>query len=184
MQKVILLAVILCGANTLFCDIIQAKRLAPSPVDPVVYNGIKFIASDTYSKMNYIEAWDIKTQKKLWEKKVYDIRYDPKLEKDVQDNFIRTLEIVKDKLVVRDERGNEYAFDLPVNEHPVRLNILSDCECANAAVTPNCKKKTCVGAAWEGNGCGSDQHCRAADDKILQEVPGCEQGKSKCDSQK
>lgn len=87
-----------------------AKRIAPQEVPPIVYEGVKYTAPT--GKMGVVEAYEVLGGNKLWEKKVYDVEYDPALEKDVQDIFIKELKIEHnqgwDSLIIVDERGREH----------------------------------------------------------------------------
>ena len=57
-------------------NLIQAKRAAPKKVSPVIYNDMKYMAPHSlrnkgfFTSSIYIEAWNIKTDEKLWEKKM------------------------------------------------------------------------------------------------------------------
>jgi hypothetical protein len=44
-----------------------AKRVAPAKVEPVIYQGFRYIAPDDDGRRAYIEAWDVQTNKKLWD---------------------------------------------------------------------------------------------------------------------
>ena len=96
----------------------RAKRSAPAEVKPVVYQGIRYTAPHWVNANGqriaggYVEAFDVKTNKKRWRLRVYEIRYDPQLEKDVQDVFITSLAIEKEMLVVVNQRGERYDVDL------------------------------------------------------------------------
>jgi len=91
-------------------NMVEAKRLPPQKVEPVIYNGVKYTA--THEKMGYVQAWDIKTGKKLWEKKVYDVKIDSYMEADVQWVFITNLSIKDGKLIVVNENGDKYEIDI------------------------------------------------------------------------
>lgn len=99
---------------------LEAKRKAPEEVKPLVWNGIKYTAphflmsEGKEQNGGYIEAWDVKTNEKLWELKVYDIKYNPKLETDIQDNFIVSIEIdkMKFKLIIKNEHHQVFEVDL------------------------------------------------------------------------
>ena len=96
----------------------HAKRSAPKEVEPVVYEGIKYTAPHWVTVNGkrmaggFVEAFDARTKKKLRTIKVYEIKRDPKLEKDVQDVFITSLAIEKDVLVVVNERDERFEVDL------------------------------------------------------------------------
>ena len=89
-----------------------AKRIAPSKVEPVVYQGVRYIAPNDDGRRAYIEAWDIQTNKKLWDLTVFTNRIDPTLEEDVQWVFIKELNIRGGALVVTSERDKIYRVDL------------------------------------------------------------------------
>jgi len=90
----------------------QAKRPLPKPVEPVLYHTMKFVAPP--ERMGYVEGWEIRTGKQIWEKKIYEVTYNPLLEKDAQDVYIVFMEadLVNRKLLVMDERGAKYYVDL------------------------------------------------------------------------
>src|SRR5207244_5118276 len=78
----------------------SAKRIASASVEPVVYEGIRYVAPNDDGRRAYIQAWDIKTNKKLWELTIFTNRIDPKLEEDVQWDFIEKLGIRDGTLMV------------------------------------------------------------------------------------
>jgi hypothetical protein len=92
--------------------LISAKRIAPAAVEPVIHDGVRYVAPNDDSRRAYIEAWDVRTNKKLWDLTVFTNRIDPKLEEDVQWVFINTLSIRDDTLIVTPERGTTYQIDL------------------------------------------------------------------------
>ena len=99
---------------------LMAKRAAPKEVPA--------IASDkaTYSvphvrlpplpmrNPGFVEAHHPETKKLLWRIQIYNIKYDPALEQDVQDVFIKTMSLDKknNSLLVSDERSRTYVLDL------------------------------------------------------------------------
>jgi hypothetical protein len=97
---------------------LQAKRVGPPAVAAVVVGGVRYEALPWGKKRGlgqnggYLATYDVKTGAELGLIKVYEIKYDSKLEADVQDDFIARLELVDGKLLVTDERGRKYAVDL------------------------------------------------------------------------
>jgi hypothetical protein len=89
-----------------------AKRIAPAAVEPVIHQGIRYVAPNDDGRRAYVEAWDVQTNKKLWDLTVSTNRIDPKLEEDVQWVFITTLNIRDHTLIVTSERGMTYQIDL------------------------------------------------------------------------
>ncbi len=112
MKKIIFLAVVIMLTPFLFCSLVEAERGPASQVEPVIYKEIKFIAPNTPEKMGYVEAWDIKTNKKLWELKVYEVKINPQIEADVQWKFITSLYIYGGKLIAVNEAGKRYEVDI------------------------------------------------------------------------
>jgi hypothetical protein len=89
-----------------------AKRVAPAKVDPVIYQGVRYIAPNDDGRRAYIEAWDVQTKKKLWDLTIFTNRIDPALEEDVQWVFIKELNIQDGALVVTSEHDKIYRVDL------------------------------------------------------------------------
>ena len=93
-------------------SLVLAKRVAPARVEPVVYQGIRYIAPNDDGRRAYIEAWDVQINKKLWDLTIFKNRIDPTLEQDVQWVFIKELNIRDGALVVTSERDKIYRVDL------------------------------------------------------------------------
>jgi hypothetical protein len=90
----------------------SAKRSAPPPVAPLLYQGVKFTAPPD-TQAGKIEARDLATGKKVWEKTVYLQHINPTLEEDVQWVFITSLQVKAGKLLVVTETGKKYTLDIP-----------------------------------------------------------------------
>lgn len=110
-----MMRIIFCilAISGMVCSLALAERMPPKEVAPIYYKGVKFIAPT--NKMGIVEAWDIETNKKVWEKKVYQVFFNPLMERDVQDVFISSLSIEGEKLVVVNERGKRFEIDIPKN---------------------------------------------------------------------
>ena len=91
-----------------------AKRSAPAAVAPLVVGATSFRAPSTPTGM--VEAVDTKTGATLWTKQIYVTRYDPALERDVQDRFISSLRAAEGVLVISVEGGGEYFLNLTTLE--------------------------------------------------------------------
>jgi hypothetical protein len=89
-----------------------AKRAASPKVEPLVHQGVRYMAPNDDGRRAYIQAWDVQTNKKLWELTVFTNRIDSKLEEDVQHVFIKTLRVRGGMLIVTSERGKTYRVDL------------------------------------------------------------------------
>jgi hypothetical protein len=90
----------------------SAKRLPPVKVDPVIHKGIRYVAPNENGRRGYIEAWNVGTNKKLWELTIFTNAIDPNLEKDVQWVFIRGIRCPHARLIVTSERGKTYYVDV------------------------------------------------------------------------
>ena len=97
-----------------------AKRKAPEPVKPLIHKGLKFEVphfgwrheKSRGQNGGFVLVKNAGTDTALCLKKIYAVKYKPRLEKDVQDNFITRLEILEKHLIVHDERGNTYKTKL------------------------------------------------------------------------
>jgi hypothetical protein len=105
------LAVILL-LTLLLPQLASAKRIPTVQVDPVVYEGIHYVAPNDDGRRGYIEAWNVGTNKKLWELTLFTNRIDPNLEEDVQRVFINALNIKDGRLMVTSEPGKTYQIDV------------------------------------------------------------------------
>ncbi len=103
---VALLALLLVPASAI------AKRKAPSPVAPVVWQGVEYRAPLDVEHMGRVQAYDQRSGSMLWETKVYRVWINPLLEEDVQWVFISGMRIEGGKLVVRNEKGKTYRVDV------------------------------------------------------------------------
>ena len=103
---------ILVAVALLLPTLTLAKRAAPAKVEPVIHQGVRYIAPNDDGRRAYVEAWDIRANKKLWDLTVFTNRIDPTLEEDVQHVFIKTLSVRDGTLIVTPERGKTYRIDL------------------------------------------------------------------------
>src|SRR6266576_1733169 len=104
--------VVMVCAAVFLSGLASAKRAASAKVEPVIYEGVRYVVPNDDGRRAYIEAWDVRTYKKLWDLTVFTNRIDPKLEEDVQWVFIITMGIRDHMLIVRSERGTIYQIDL------------------------------------------------------------------------
>jgi len=105
------LAVILF-LTSLLPHLAAAKRISPLKVDPVIYEGIRYVAPNDDSRRGYIAAWNVETNKKLWELTLFNNRIDPNREEDVQWVFIKALNVQDGRLMVTSESGKTYQVDV------------------------------------------------------------------------
>jgi hypothetical protein len=104
--------ILILFAMMLLPCLVSAKRAAPAKVEPVIHEGVRFVAPNDDGRRGYIEAWDVQTNKRLWDLTVFTNRIDPKLEEDVQWVFIEKLSVRDGTLMVISERGKTYQIEL------------------------------------------------------------------------
>jgi hypothetical protein len=97
----------------------SAKRVAPPDVPPVQLRKVRIEAvhwgraRGFNQNGGYIAAIDPASGQELWTLKVYDVHYDPKMEEDVQDVFIRKMtRMSPSRLLIVDEKGRRYRVDV------------------------------------------------------------------------
>ena len=115
-SRVMTRCAVILSLTLLLAQLASAKRLPPVKVDPVVYEGIRYVAPTDDGRRGYIEAWDAGTNKKLWERTLFTNRIDPNLEEDVQWVFIKALNILDGRLIATSERGETYQVDLKTKQ--------------------------------------------------------------------
>jgi len=86
-------------------QVTSAKRLPPAKVDPVIYEGIRYVAPNADGSRGYIEVWHVRTNKKLWELTIFTNPIDPNLEKDVQWVFVKRVDGQHGRLSVNPNAG-------------------------------------------------------------------------------
>ncbi len=89
-----------------------AKRLPAPIVQPAIANGIKYVAPNQSGTKGIIQAWNIKTGKKLWEKTLYTVRLNPKLETDVQWLYIQSIQLQNNQIIATNEQNQRYSINL------------------------------------------------------------------------
>lgn len=100
-------------------DMLMAKRVGPKDVPAVTIKDLRFEAihwgKDRGLAQNggFIAAFDKTSGEELWTLKIYDIVYDPDLESDVQDLFIKSMKksLFGNNLKITDERGRNYVVN-------------------------------------------------------------------------
>ena len=92
----------------------EAKRSVPSKVMPVQVGSIEYSAphGKLQNQMGCIEARNVGSGELLWRRQVYVVKYDPDLEGDVQDVYIKNIKIKGDSLMITNERKSEYQLNL------------------------------------------------------------------------
>lgn len=108
--KIIFYLLIACNIKGVCHAQVYAKRSTPKEVKPVVAHNIEYSAPT--NQMGVIIARNISSNKIIWTKQIYQVRYRDKLERDVQDVFIDTLYIKGTSLMIHNENGNTYSIKI------------------------------------------------------------------------
>ena len=92
----------------------EAKRAVPSKVMPVQVGSIEYSAphGKLQNQMGCIEARKVGSGELLWIRQVYVVKYDPDLEGDVQDVYIKSFKVKGNSLIIINERKSEYQLNL------------------------------------------------------------------------
>ena len=101
-------------------DAPRAKRVPPADVPSVTVGAtrvdvVHWGRDEGYNQNGgLLRAVDTRTGAELWMLKVYQTEYDPQMESDVQDVFIKSMRkaVFGDKLLIADENGRKFAVDL------------------------------------------------------------------------
>jgi len=93
-------------------SIAQAKRKAPPKIEPVVYEGVRYVSPNDDGRRAYVQAWDTTTNKMLWELTVFRNFIVPFAEEDVQHVYIKKMSVRDGKLILVAEDGRAYSLDL------------------------------------------------------------------------
>jgi hypothetical protein len=91
---------------------VQAKRAAPSAVEPVIIGSVRYSADATPEFMGFVIATDVSSGKELWRQRIYKVAINPSLERDVQWVFIASLRQEGGALLISNERGENFRLDL------------------------------------------------------------------------
>ncbi len=89
----------------------HAKRIPAPKVQPVVYEGIRYVVPNDNGRRAYIQAWDAKTNL-LWSVTLFRNFINPLLEEDVQWVYIKALRVEDGKLIATDERDRAFSVNL------------------------------------------------------------------------
>ena len=87
-----------------------AKRAAPQPVKPIFWDAYKIKAVGTGGSGKVTVSKRCKCKPKTFT--IYEINYQQSLESDVQDLYITKLEIHKELLLVKTEKGGIFSCDI------------------------------------------------------------------------
>lgn len=113
MKKLLFLILSLVVSSLLLGGIADAKRIPAPKVTPIAYQGLVFHAPNIVGRFGVVEAWNHKTNRKVWEEESYKVIINPLMEADVQWVFISSLSIDDGKLVITNEKGKKFIVAIP-----------------------------------------------------------------------
>ena len=119
MKKIIVFSVVFA---VLSASIVYARRDAPKDVPSIKNSKIEYRAP--HGQMGCVEAWQGKTM--IWRRQIYVVKYTVGLERDVQDVFIKTMELKGNALTIKNERKSEYELDLDTLQVKVLKGSLAE----------------------------------------------------------
>ena len=96
----------------------HAKRRPPAEVKAVVNGGIRYVVPHfgaLHGKAQnggYVQAQEMRSGKILWDRMVYRVIYDERLERDAQDVFIIRVTVSEGSLLVGNDLGETFEMDL------------------------------------------------------------------------
>jgi len=108
----------------------HADRIPPAPAAPVEYNNLIYkaptdIPESGYNTVGFVNAYDSKTNRRIWSRQIYVVKHDIDMESDVQDVYITNLVLTNNQLHIHTERGYEYELDLATLEvKPIKGKLL------------------------------------------------------------
>lgn len=128
---------ILFFAVVLVPIVAHAKRARAAKVEPVVYKGVRYTAPNDDGRRGYVQAWDTKTNRMLWEVTVFRNSINPLLEEDVQWVYIKKLSVGYGRLIVVDERDRAYGVNVKTRTVKTLKNVPTDKTPATPAAAGN-----------------------------------------------
>jgi hypothetical protein len=109
MHRFIMIFVVLAG---LIPELAHAKRKAAPKIEPLIYEGVRYTAPNNDGRRAYVQAWDTKTNKMLWEVTIFRNPIVPLAEEDVQHVYIKKMSVREGKLILVAEDERTYSVDL------------------------------------------------------------------------
>ncbi len=98
---------------------IQQSRTAPPRIPPVELDGVRYeqvmngLRIGLPDRCGYLSATDVKSGQRLWVLRVYELKYDAALERDVQDVYFTGMHAVAGgKLEIENEKRQKFVVDV------------------------------------------------------------------------
>ena len=91
---------------------LHARRKGPDKVASITKDGIEYRVQH-FPNMGYVEAW--KGKRSIWRRQIYVVKLQL-VERDVQDVFIKKMNLEGNFLIITNERGSVYQLNLETLE--------------------------------------------------------------------
>ena len=105
-------SLILLVSMLMIPSVALAKRIPAPTVEPIVHEGVRYVAPNDKGTDAYIEAWEVATGKRLWKRTVFTTWINPMKEHCIQWVFIKEMQRDDGHLVISSEKGRSYSLDL------------------------------------------------------------------------
>jgi hypothetical protein len=90
----------------------QAKRTPAPVIEPLRHGWLEVRVPNEVERLGIVELWDSRSGKKLKDLRVYRVRFNPFLERDVQWVFFRDAQLDWPHLRTIDEKGRRKSINL------------------------------------------------------------------------
>ncbi len=92
---------------------VHAKHVAPPEIQSITNNGVRYVVPNDRGLRAYVEAWDVQKGGKLWAKTIFTHWYIPPFGTEcIHYEYLASMYLVKDELVLTSERGRIYALNI------------------------------------------------------------------------
>jgi hypothetical protein len=93
--------------------VVSAKHVAPTRIDPIVCQGIRYVVPNAEGLRAYVEAWDLATDRMLWKKTIVRHFYFPFVGTECMHyEYINTMTLNDGHLIFTTDRGRGFSLDL------------------------------------------------------------------------
>lgn len=91
----------------------RAKHALPSRIEPVTYQGIRYVVPNDKGRHACLQAWDVQTGRKLWSKTIFRRWYIPMIGSECMFyEYLDSMTLDGEQLRFISERGREYALNI------------------------------------------------------------------------
>jgi hypothetical protein len=126
----------------------HAKHVAPPEIQSITNNGVRYVVPNDKGLRAYVEALDVQTGRKLWAKTIFTHWYIPPFGTEcMRYEYLASMTLVKDELVLTSERGRIYALDIQTKAvRRMKAKEPNKPSAGNAGIAP----QLAIGYSWPG----------------------------------